>query len=249
MIKDLVSVIIPVYNSEKYLAATIESVQRQSFRNWELLLIDDCSTDGSAAIIQEYASRDERIIYHRLPENGGAAVARNKGMELASGEYIAFNDSDDLWYPEKLEKQLRFMQENGYSFTTTAYEYTDEAGRPMGKRFRVKKKTGYWGLLLNFPVLTITNMYNAEKLGKFYIEPIRKRNDMVLFLQILRKTPAYGLNEVLSQYRQRPNSLSRNKKDLVKYNWYVYRKVAKLSVFTSVFLLGLIAAIKILRIK
>ena len=249
MQKNLISIIIPVYNSDKYLVETLDSVLKQTYTDWELLLIDDCSTDCSREIIESYAEKDSRIQVHLLEENSGAAVARNKGMELAKGEYVAFNDSDDLWFPEKLEIQLSFMKEHDYAFTTTAYEYTDEFGVPTGKRFHVKKKTGYWGLLLNFPVLTITNMFNAEKLGKFYIEPIRKRNDMVLFLKILQKEPAYGLDIVLSQYRQRQNSLSRNKMDLIKYNWYVYRKIANLSVVTSAFLIALISAIKILKIK
>ena len=249
MKENLVSIICPVYNSEQYLKDMLNSVQNQTYENWELLLIDDASDDASVEIIHAYAQDDSRIQLIRLEKNQGAAVARNKGMELAKGKYIAYIDSDDMWYPQKLERQLQFMKEHDYAFTTTAYEYTDEHGNPTGKRFRVKKKTGYWGLLLNFPVLTITNMFDVEKLGKFYIEPIRKRNDLILFLKILEKSPAYGLNEVLSQYRQRPNSLSRNKLDLIKYNWYVYRNIAGRSVVTSAFLIGLIGVIKLLRIK
>ncbi|MGB4386964.1 MAG: glycosyltransferase family 2 protein, partial [Caldicoprobacterales bacterium] len=122
----LVSIITPAYNCEKYIGETIESVLKQSYENWELIIVDDCSTDNTKSVVEEYIKRDKRIKYYSLDVNSGAAVARTKAMELASGEYIAFLDSDDLWMPNKLEKQISFMKANNYNFTCTSYEQVDE---------------------------------------------------------------------------------------------------------------------------
>src|SRR5699024_4400569 len=148
MNKPKVSVITPVYNAEKYLSETIESVLNQTYESFEYLLIDDCSTDNSTSIIKEFAKNDSRVKYIKLPENSGAAVARNKGLEKAKGRFIAFVDSDDKWYPEKLEMQLDFMNINNKSFTYTNYEHISEEGEVLSSP-KLPEKLNYSGLLKN----------------------------------------------------------------------------------------------------
>ena len=138
--EELVSIITPVYNCEKLISSTIKSVQNQTYKNWEMLLIDDCSTDNSAKIIKEYSKKDSRIKYLKLKENSGAALARNKALEISNGRFIAYLDSDDLWRPEKLEKQVAFMLKNNYAFTCTDYEKITEDGKSLNKIIKIPKK-------------------------------------------------------------------------------------------------------------
>ena len=166
--------------------------------------------------MNRYIERDSRIKYHRLETNQGAAVARTKAMKMARGSYMAFLDSDDLWKNDKLEKQINFMEENSYNFTCTAYEQIDENNNLLNKIIRPKIKADYNRILLDCPVGNSTVMYNVDKLGKFEVPNIRKRNDDALWLQILKKEKyIYGLNEILMQYRIRQNSISSNKLDLI----------------------------------
>ncbi len=248
--EDLVSIITPTYNSAKFIGETIESVLKQSYENWEMIIIDDCSTDNTKEIIEKYAAIDERIKYYILDKNYGAAIARTKAMELASGKYIAFLDSDDLWYEDKLEKQISFMKRNSYNFVCTAYEQIDEEGRNLGRVFWPKAKADYNKILLSCPVGNSTVMYNVEKLGKFSVPNIRKRNDDALWLQILKKERyIYGMPEVLAKYRVRRDSLSSNKVELIKYHWQLYRDIEHLSIFRSVFHICFWVFLKLLRIK
>ena len=227
----------PTYNSAQYILKSIQSVEDQTFSNWELIIIDDCSTDDSFQIIQESAKKDHRIRWHRLEKNSGAAVARNKGVEMAKGEFLAFLDSDDLWHPQKLEKQLRFMTQNGYLFSSTDYEFVDEQGIPTGKVMRSFPKLDYDGLLKYGPGNS-TIMYWAQRTGKQYVADIRKRNDYLMWLGLIKKTKyLHGINEILTQYRIRPNSLSENKVDLIKYHWYIYRKLERLGICKSTYLI------------
>ena len=244
----LVSIIMPTYNCAKFIGKTIESVIAQTYENWELIIIDDCSKDNTEEVVSEY--KDNRIKYHRLENNSGAAVARTEAMKKASGRYMAFLDSDDLWKKDKLEKQLEFMNENNYNFTCTEYEQIDEEGNKLNKVIKVKKRADYNRILLDCPVGNSTVMYNVEKLGKFEVPNIRKRNDDALWLQILKKEKyIYGMTEVLMEYRIRSNSISSNKLSLVKYHWQLYREIEHLSVFRSAFHICWWGMIKVLHIK
>ena len=250
MKEKLVSVIMPTYNCGKFIEETIKSVVNQTYKNWELIIVDDCSKDNTEDIINRYAECDNRIIYHKLETNQGAAVARTKAMEMARGSYMAFLDSDDLWKNDKLEKQINFMEKNSYSFTCTAYEQIDENNNLLNKIIRPKIKADYNRILLDCPVGNSTVMYNVDELGKFEVPNIRKRNDDALWLQILKKEKyIYGLNEILMQYRIRQNSISSNKLDLIKYHWQLYRQIEHLSIFKSVFHICWWGMIKILKIK
>ena len=246
----LVSIIMPTYNCGKFIGRTIESVQAQTYSNWEIVIVDDCSTDETKAFVEEYAKKDARIKYHALEKNSGAAVARTTAMKLAEGAYMAFLDSDDIWMPEKLEKQLAFMQENGYAFTCTAYEQIDEQDKPLGKVIKTIEKTSYNRLLLDCPVGNSTVMYDVEKMGKFEVPDIRKRNDDALWLQMLKKEKyIWGMPDVLMRYRIRSNSISSNKLSVIKYHWILYREIEHLNVFRSAFHICWWCFLKVFKIK
>ena len=246
----LISVITPTYNCAAFIGQTIESVQAQTYANWEMIIVDDCSTDDTRQVVARYASEDPRIRYTCLAQNAGEASERTEAMRLAEGEYMAFCDSDDLWYPEKLEKQLRFMQQNGYAFTCTMYEQIDEDGALTGRQIRVVKKTDYNRLLLDCPVGNSTVMYSVRAMGKFQVPNIRKRNDDALWLTMLKKEKyIYGMPEVLMRYRIRHNSISSNKWSLVRYHWQLYRDIEHLSVLRSAFHVCVWGLIKLFHIK
>ena len=246
----LVSIITPTYNCGKFIEETIESVLKQTYQNWEMIIVDDCSNDDTKEIVEKYIKQDNRIKYHLLEVNSGAAVARTKAMELAAGEYMAFLDSDDLWVEDKLERQLSFMKKNGYGFTCTNYEQINEVGISLNKVIKTKTKTNYNGVLLSCPVGNSTVMYNVEKLGKFIVPNIRKRNDDALWLQILKKEKyIHGMPNVLMKYRVRTNSISSNKITLIKYHWKLYREIEHLSVIRSAFHICCWVFLKVFKIK
>lgn len=232
---NLVSIVTPVHNSEAFLKGCIDSVLSQSYENWEHILVDDCSTDNSARIVKEYADKDSRIQLISLKENSGAGVARNKGIKVAAGDYIAFLDSDDLWAPEKLERQLRFMQDNNYYFSFSAYDTINENGVDINRIVKAKARVTYKDALYKNPLGCLTVMYDVNFFGKQFMPEIRKRQDYALWLQLLKKSDAYGINEVLATYRFRNNSISSNKLGLVKYEWKIYREVEGLSFLKSLF--------------
>lgn len=247
---ELVSIITPTYNCGKFIAETIESVKKQSYTNWEMIIVDDCSTDNTKEIVEKIAENEPRIKYHILEKNSGAAVARTKAMELAQGEYMAFLDSDDLWKSDKLEKQLNYMKEKKLNFCATAYEQIDEAGNKLGKVVKTVKKTDYNRLLLDCPVGNSTVMYNVENMGKFEVPNIRKRNDDALWLQMLKKEKyIWGMSDVLMEYRIRANSISSNKLNLIKYHWKLYREIEKLSILRSAFHVCWWCFLKVFKIK
>ena len=250
MIDGLVSIITPTYNCAEFIGETIESVLAQTYQNWEMVIVDDQSQDDTEEVVRGYIQRDSRIKYVKLLENSGAAVARTKAMELAEGQYMAFLDSDDLWMADKLEKQLRFMTENGHAFTCTAYEQIDETGHSQGKILRPKEKCDYNRILLDCPVGNSTVMYDVSVMGKFEVPNIRKRNDDALWMQMLKKEPhIWGMPDVLMQYRIRRNSISRNKLSVVKYHWILCRRIEHLSVLRTLFHLGYWCVIKLFGIK
>lgn len=248
--EDLVSIITPTYNCGKFIGDTIKSVQNQTYKNWEMIIVDDQSTDGTQEFVNGYLEKDHRIKYYLLEKNSGAAVARTKAMELAKGKYMAFLDSDDLWYSNKLEDQIAFMKNNNYSFTCTSYEQIDEENKSLNRVIKTIPKTNYNRLLLDCPVGNSTVMYDMERLGKFKVPNIRKRNDDALWLQILKKEKyIYGMNDVLMKYRIRSNSISSNKLQLIKYHWILYREIENLSIVRSIFHIVMWGIIKVFKFK
>ncbi|MED4127779.1 MULTISPECIES: glycosyltransferase family 2 protein [Shouchella] len=225
MKEPLVSIITPVYNCERYLADTIESILSQTYENWELLLINDASQDGSSEIAKHYQSKDHRIHLFHLSSNSGAAVARNLGLTRATGKYVAFLDGDDLWKPQKLARQVHFMEKNNYLFTFTSYRIMREDGRERHKVVPAPKQVSYDKLLSNTIIGCLTVMINQEALGKLQMPTIRTRQDLMLWLAILKKGHiAYGMNEELAAYRKVGGSISSNKWKAAKQNWHIYRK-------------------------
>ncbi len=237
--KELVSIIVPVYNVKSYIVATIESVLAQTYTNWELLLIEDGSTDGTKELVEVYLRElsDDRIKFHIIPENIGAAAARNYGMDISKGRFVTYLDSDDLWKPEKLEKQVAFMKEKDAAFSFTGYEFADASGKGTGKVVRVPADINYKQALQNTTIFTSTVMFDTEKLSKEELHmPIVKSEDTALWWRILRGgIPAYGLQDNLVLYRRIGNSLSSNKIEALHRIWNLYRKEEKLSIPFSVY--------------
>jgi len=221
---NLVSIITPVHNSELFLEKCLQSVLSQTYSNWEHILIDDCSTDNSFSIIMKYVQNDSRVNYVKLNKNSGAGIARNKAIELAKGRFIAFLDSDDLWHPTKLKKQLAFMENNNCFFSFTSYSIIDEDGNEKPKVMSAIKEVTYNSALYKNPIGCLTVIYDVDFYGKQYMPSIRKRQDFALWLKLLKKANACGLNEVLSFYRDRKNSISSSKIKLIKYEWKIYRE-------------------------
>lgn len=230
----LVSIITPSYNSAAYIAEMIESILAQTYTNWELLITDDCSTDDSVKIIESYATKDSRIKLFRLASNSGAGIARNKSIEEARGRYIAFCDSDDLWKPQKLEKQVEFSRKNHYAFTFCQSEVIDCKGNIIGFNKRKPKVTFNSTKIINY-IGTSGVLLDTKEIGKFYMPPIRRRQDWVLWLSILKVTKnAYCLNEPLSAWRHGDSkSLSAKKSKLFKYHQTIYHQYLGYSTLTS----------------
>ncbi|GHU55150.1 putative teichuronic acid biosynthesis glycosyltransferase TuaG [Spirochaetia bacterium] len=217
-----VSIITPNYNCSRFIAQTIESVLAQTYKDWEMIIVDDCSTDGSYEIALEYTKKDSRIRVYPMEHNSGAALCRNKAIELSQGQCLAFLDSDDLWMPEKLEKQLKFMQENDCDFSFTGYELIDEESRKLGIKVRVIKKLAYKKMLLHCFTGCLAVMYKQDVNNKIFGPDITKNNDYALFLEVLKHIHnARGYPECLAQYRIRQKSLSRNKIGKIKSFFYL----------------------------
>ncbi|MDB4580264.1 glycosyltransferase [Akkermansiaceae bacterium] len=230
---DLVSIVMPAYNSSEFVVESILSIQAQTHTNWELLITDDCSSDKTVKIIRNLAATDSRIKVFQLAKNRGAGVARNHSIEKAAGRYIAFCDSDDQWVPNKLENQLRFMRQHDLGFTYTSYEKIDEAGNSIGSVTCLPRVT-YKTMLRNNYIGCLTVVYDTRKLGKQFMPTIRKRQDWALWLKILKQSPeARGIQEFLSIYRDRAGSISSNKLEMVKYNWIIFNDVEKLGILRS----------------
>ncbi len=231
----LVSIITPSFNSARFIVDTIESVRAQSYPYWELLITDDCSTDGSVEIIERYCREDPRIKLFRLEKNSGAGICRNRSIQEAKGRFIAFCDSDDRWYPRKLEVQLAFMLERGCALSYTSYMTCDERGTITGIVIG-KKRESYFSMRCDNGIGCLTAIYDTEKVGKVFMPELRKRQDWGLWLTIIRKCGvAYGLKEPLAIYRIRSNSISRNKWSLIQYNISVYRQVLNYPILVSYF--------------
>lgn len=230
---DLVSIIMPSYNTAKYISDSIDSVLGQTYTNWELIIVDDCSTDNTDDIVNEYSS-DNRIKYLKNEKNSGAAVSRNYGLREAKGKWIAFLDSDDIWEMQKLEKQIAFMTSNGYFFSYTNYEQIDEKSQKMNvlvsgpKRINKRKQYDFcWQGCL-------TVMYDAEYMGLIQIEDLKKNNDYAMWLKLIEKSSCYLLDECLARYRIRTGSISRHSKlKLIKHHYILYRHGEKKNIIAS----------------
>jgi len=232
----LVSVIMPAYNCADFIGITLDSVIAQTYQNWEALVVDDCSTDHTEEVVRSYVERYPRIRYFKLEENSGPAVARNKAVKKAEGKYLAFLDSDDVWFPEKLAKQIRFMKAKGCTFTCTSYNKINDDGNELGRIIGARSVSNYEDILRRNPGNS-TVVYDAEALGKILIPDIRKRNDYVMWLQVIKKAKyLYGIQETLGSHRIRTGSLSRNKASLVYYHWKVYRQFEGLPILKSAYL-------------
>lgn len=233
----MISIIVPVYNVKKYIPETIESVRNQTYTDWELLLVEDQSTDGTAEVITDYLSKinDERIRLIRLPRNEGAANARNQGVKAAGGRYIAYLDADDLWEREKLAKELAFMEAKKAGFVFTGYEFADEKGVGLGKIVHVPESLDYKRALKNTTIFTSTVLFDTAVIPKELLEmPSVKSEDTALWWKILRQGyKAYGLDENLVKYRRIGKSLSSNKLRAIARIWHLYRRTEGLGICQS----------------
>lgn len=233
---DLVSIIMPSYNTGKYIAASIESILNQTYNNWELIIVDDCSTDNSHEIIKEFAIKDNRIRYLKNEKNSGAAVSRNRALREAKGKWIAFLDSDDLWAKDKLEKQIKFMKDHNYKFTYTDYRIQLN-GKWLPYIYTGPKKINERKIKDYCYFSTITVMYDREYVGLIQIEPIRKNNDYAMWLKVIKKTPCYRFPKCLSFYIKHDGSISSgNKIKLIKHH-YIMWKIAEKKNFISAVIL------------
>lgn len=236
MEEDLISIVVPVYNAEQFLKDTIKTIEEQTYTNWELIFVNDCSPDKSVEIIQNEMKENKKVKLLQLKENSGAAVARNTGIREAKGRYIVFIDADDLWDREKLKKQIKFMKEKDCAFSFTSYEFADEKGIGNGKIVRVPKKINYKQALKNTTIWTSTVMFDVKKLGKELIQMpnVKRGQDTATWWKVLKQISyAYGIDEVLSYYRRTNESLSSNKIRALKRTWNLYRNVEHLNIFYS----------------
>lgn len=233
IISPLVSVVIPVYNGERFIVKTIRSVLEQTYKEVEVIVVDDASSDRTEEKVRSFTS--ERVKYVGLAENRGVANARNVGTKMAQGKYLCFLDADDLWRPEKLSRQIDFMERTGAAFSFTGYEFADAEARPNGKVVHVPERIDYVDALKNTTISTITVMFDMQKLAKEDVMmPDVPSEDTATWWNVLKKVDcAYGLDEALSIYRRGGKSLSSNKFVAVKRIWGLYRKQEKLNVAES----------------
>lgn len=240
--KDLVSIVVPMHNAKLYIENTIKSVLAQTYETWELILVDDCSTDETLKVVEDFvgslpAEQKAKMHILALAQNVGAANTRNAGTETAKGNYLCFLDADDLWHKEKLEKQLKFMRDKAAAFSFTNYEFGDAEAVGTGKIVHVPEQIVYRQALQNTTIFTSTVMFDVSKLG---LETLRmpdvKSEDSALWFKLLRTgLVAYGLQENLVTYRRPANSLSSNKVEAIRRIWNLYRKSEGLSLVYSVY--------------
>ena len=241
MVPGLVSIIMPSYNTGRFIAESIESVLAQSYTNWELLIVDDASTDNTDEVVAPYCHPREggdllssKIHYFKNDHNRGAAYSRNLALREAKGEWIAFLDSDDLWLPEKLEKQLKFMSDNGYKFSGTGRIEIDENSKPLKTYIRSPHHVGKLGMFLYCWPGCLTVMYHVPTVGLVQIADLKKNNDYAIWLKVVKKTDFFAFDDVLSKYRVRTKSISHDSLNkLVKSHYDLFRIGEKMSSFSS----------------
>lgn len=233
----LVSVVTPSYNAEKFVAETIQSVQDQLFKNWEMIVVDDASTDQTVEIVKKAMAADDRISLLINENNIGQGLTRNRAIEVARGRYIAFLDSDDLWGPNKLEKQLAILNSTGAAMTHTSYAYIDVNGQAIKEPLRVSTlPIGYNDLLKRTEIGCLTAVYDTNVVGKKYMPDLPRSQDYALWLSILREGHvSVPINEVLAFYRIHDNNISKNKWKKIPYHWIVLRRYEQLGFFKSLY--------------
>lgn len=234
---DMVSIVVPVYNAERFLPETIGLVQKQTYRDWELILVDDCSSDNGAAIVRQYAKDDTRIRLIQQEVNAGAARSRNLGISQANGRYLCFLDADDIWTSQKLEKELAYMKEKKAAFVFTGYEFADAKGEGLGKIVHVPETISYEQALKNTTIFTSTVMIDRDKIADtdIYMPQIASE-DTATWWHILKKYQiGYGLDENLVRYRRTEGTLSSNKLVAIQRIWGLYRRQEKLSWCKSIY--------------
>lgn len=232
---ELVSIIMPNYNGAKFLKETIDSVVNQTYKNWELLFVDDCSTDNSVDLVAQY--KDPRIRIFKNKTNSGAATSRNIALREAAGKWIAFLDSDDLWEENKLKKQIQFMHDHDYHFSYTSYVHINEESEPLNVKVTGPKKIMKRKMFCYNYVGCLTVMYDAELVGLIQVEPtLKSRNDYAIWLKACKLCDCYYLDDTLSKYRVRNNSLTHSGlKPLIKNQYRLYRLGEKMGVIRSVY--------------
>lgn len=235
---ELVSIITPTYNAEKFITETLKSVQNQTYQNWEMILVDDASTDKTVKIISDFVEKDSRLKLFKLEKNSGNGFARNIALEKAVGKYIAYLDADDLWFPNKLEKQIEFLKENNLHFTFSFYDCIDEGGSSLNRRVETPVPLAYNQLFFCNYVGNLTAIYDADFFGKIKLESSQKRQDWRLWLTILKQIKtAEAIPESLAFYRIRKDSISSSKFKLIKHNFAVYREFHGYNLVFSILLM------------
>lgn len=235
---NLVSIIMPSYNTGCFIGETIESVLAQTYSKWELIIVDDCSNDNTEDVVKKYLT-DERIRFIKNDRNYGAAVSRNRALFEAKGKWIAFLDSDDLWMPDKLQKQIEFMVNNRFSFSYTNYIEVDERSNPTGIVVTGPKRITKTGMYNYCWMGCLTVMYDAEAVGLIQIADIKKNNDYAIWLKVCKKAECFLLNESLAKYRRRSGSISNhNYFSLIKWHYKLFREAERFSLLPSLVLTG-----------
>lgn len=235
----LVSIITPLFNSEKTVVNTYNSICCQTVQDWEWIVVDDCSTDDSYKILEELSRTELRIILLKNKSNKGPGFSRNEGIKIARGRFLTFIDSDDFWYSSFLEVSLRYIVETNSGFVFSSYERWNESMTKMIDTFYVPNKVSRNSLLYTCPISCLTAFIDIEKLGKKYMPDIRKRQDFALWLDYLSSTDfAYGIPMPLAKYRLQINSVSSNKFSVIKYQYNIYRSHLKLSHLKSIYYLS-----------
>ncbi len=239
IVEALVSIITPSYNTAGYIADTIRSVQAQTYTNWELIIVDDCSGDDTDGVVRPFLA-DARICYLKNEKNSGAALSRNRGLQQAKGRWVAFLDSDDLWHPEKLERQVAFMEKNDCQFSCTGYEEIDEAGEPLGIHVSAPGKITRLGMYAYCWPGCLTVMYDRQALGLLQISDIRKNNDYAMWLRLCHRADCLYLPEELALYRKgRSGSVStQGYATLIRWHYKLWREAQGRSAPVSLFWTG-----------
>lgn len=231
----MVSIITPSHNTEKFIAKAIDSVLAQTYTEWEMIIVDDLSMDNSAAIVKEYAKKDPRIKLIQSQQRSGAAGARNRAIEEAEGRHIAFLDADDLWMPQKLEKQIAFMEKNDLAFTYSSYKVFNEQDEVL-TTFVTIPEISYESMLKTCSVGCLTAIYDTEKLGKMYLPKLPTKEEYVLWLEIMKKIDSTkGIIEPLAFYRVGKTSVSSDKANAAVWQWKVYRDIEHLNLAKSIY--------------
>ena len=233
---DLVSIVTPTYNSAKFIAETVASVQAQTYPHWEMIIVDDGSQDKTVAVLQQLAQAEPRLKLVLSPENIGPARARNLGIDQVQGRYMTFLDADDIWFPHFIANSISAIQQTQIPFVFSSYRRSNEHLEFVYSDFIVPQKVSYTDILKTNSISCLTAFLDINALGKKWMPVIQKRQDMGLWLQYLKQIPvAYGIQEPQAIYRIRENSLSRQKSKLIKYQWQFYREIEHLSVISSAY--------------